>query len=256
MIRLFVGCSANDEDLEAQMVFEYSLREHHPADDVEITWMRLSRDESSFWYSDPDRKLGWRTTSWATPFSALRWGIPAFCNYEGLAIYADCDIIWMDDVQKLWDHPWDPGKAIVAKGQSVLYCTMLMDCAALQNVLPPIEDIKTKPNCYRDIRRSLEGVTIPFKNGNWNCRDGEHYSTIYDPDVKVLHYTAIPTQPTHRHAKARLAAEGRPHWFAGESLPHPRKEVSQLFDELLDEAMVEGYTLDQYRTPMFGDYRR
>lgn len=255
-IRLFVGCSANDEDLEAQAVFEYSLRKHHPANDIDLTWMRLSKNPDSFWYADPDAHHGWRTASWATPFSALRWGIPAFCNFQGRAIYMDCDMILMDDIVKLWNHPWDVNKAIIAKGESVLYCTMLMDCALLQPILPPIEDIKTKPNAYRDIRRSLDRHVQPFGNGNWNCRDGENYPTIFDPDVKVLHYTSIPTQPTHPYAKARLDAENRPHWFTGHSSPHPRREVRDLFDEYYAAAINSGYAIDRYRTPLFGDYRR
>lgn len=256
-IRIFVGCSANDEDLEAQMVFEYSLRQRHPKDDIDLVWMRLSRDPHSFWYADPERGEGWCTRTWATPFSALRWGIPACCGYAGIAIYMDCDMILMDDVARLWEQPFRQGKMILSKGDGITFCTMLMDCAGLQEALPPIETIKRQPNCYRDIRRQLatSGVVQRFA-GNWNCRDGEEYASIFDPEIKVLHYTAIPTQPTHRHAKARLAAEGRRHWYAGESRPHPRREVTELFDRLFEEALASGYTLDRYRTPPFGEYRR
>lgn len=259
MIKIFVGTSANDEDLEAQAVFEYSLRKHHPADDIELVWMRLSKDSRSFWYSNPDKKEGWITSTWATPFSALRWGIPAACGYSGKAIYVDCDMIVMDDIAKLWNQEFQPGKLIIAKGEALTFCTMLMDCEGLHGVLPSANELKQKPNCYRDVRRmfSAEGAKYVQKfDGNWNCRDGEQYKTIHDPDVKILHYTAIPTQPTHRHAKARLAAEGRPHWYAGKSRPHPRTEIIELFDTTFDEALAHGFTLDQYRTEPFGDYRR
>lgn len=259
MIRIFAGTSANDEDLEAQAVFEYSLRKHHPADDIDLVWMRLSKDPESFWYANPDTKQGWITKSWATPFSALRWGIPAACNFEGKAIYMDCDMIAMDDIAKLWDQPFQPGHVIISKGDGNTFCTMLMDCAGLKAVLPSAHDIKQAPNCYREIRRMLANSGAkwiqPFV-GNWNCRDGETYGSIFHPDVKVLHYTAIPTQPTHKHAKARLAAEGRPHWYAGESRPHPQREVQPFFDQMLGEAIAAGFTLDRYRTEPFGDYRR
>lgn len=258
-IRIFVGCSANDEDLEAQAVYEYSLRKHHPRGDIELTWMRLSRDPTSFWYSNPEKNEGWFTRTWATPFSALRWGIPAFCNFQGRAIYMDCDMILMDDVERLWTQKFEPGKAIISKGDGNTFCTMLMDCAALKEILPPIEDIKRlKPNCYRDIRRKLaESPHLIQKfDGNWNCRDGEQYASVFDTNVKALHYTAIPTQPTHKHAKARLAAEGRPHWYSGESREHPRADITKLFDDMYSEAKSAGFSIDRYRMPLFGDYRR
>ena len=44
-IRIFVGTSANNEDAEAEMVLEYTLRKNttHPLD---ITWMRQTKDIS------------------------------------------------------------------------------------------------------------------------------------------------------------------------------------------------------------------
>lgn len=255
MIKIFVGTSANDEDLEAQAVFEYSLRKHHPADDIDLTWMRLSKDPSSFWYSNSAKHEGWDTKTWATPFSALRWGIPAACGYQGKAIYTDPDMIVMDDIAKLWNEDFR-GKAIVAKGETSVFCTMLMDCVALESILPSIDEIKFL-GAYRAIRRTINEHVAPFQSGDWNRRDVHIPSfDINDPTAKILHYTTIPTQPTHKHAKARLTAENRPHWFAGKSQPHPRKEFSDLFDIMLSEAVASGYALDRYRVEPFGDYRR
>ena len=102
-VRIFVGVSGNDEDLEFQAVLHYSL-EKYASEPIDLTWMRFERDPSSFWYSDPNKKKGWRTDWWATPFSALRWGIPEACNFEGKAIYMDVDMIAMDDIAKLWNQ--------------------------------------------------------------------------------------------------------------------------------------------------------
>ncbi|WP_296470802.1 hypothetical protein [Pigmentiphaga sp.] len=81
-IKLFIGCDPNDCDLEQMMVLEYSARKHSSLP-IDIEWMRLSRAPSSFWFSDPAQGQGWRTEAWATPFSGFRWGVPAFCGYEG-----------------------------------------------------------------------------------------------------------------------------------------------------------------------------
>jgi hypothetical protein len=47
-IRIFVGTSSNNEDAEAEMVLEYTLRKNttHP---IEITWMRQTKNEDSIW---------------------------------------------------------------------------------------------------------------------------------------------------------------------------------------------------------------
>lgn len=259
MIRVFVGTPANNEDLECQAVLEASLRKHHPADDLSITWMMLSRDPNSFWYSDPQAqpRKGWNTRSWATPFSAMRWGIPAACNFEGRAIYMDSDMIAMADIGELWNQDFPSGKSVLAKGgQELISCVLLFDCAAVKKHLPPIDELKSVKGRYREVRRGLLPVAANYR-GNWNCRDGERYSSIDDPDIKVLHYTQIPTQPNHRHARKRLAAEGKKHWYSGPDLPHPRPEINELFDRLLVEATAAGYPPERYRvSPEFGDYGR
>jgi hypothetical protein len=52
-IRVFVGCSANGEDAEAQGMLEYTIR-RYAREDVEINWMKLSRDPASPWYANSE----------------------------------------------------------------------------------------------------------------------------------------------------------------------------------------------------------
>ena len=130
-IRIFVGCSANGEDAEAQAMLEYTLR-HYATEPVEINWMMLSRDPASPWYSDPKKNAGWNTIMWATPFSVFRWAIPHVCNFEGKAIYMDVDMIARTDIAKLWNQ--EIPKAILWKDEKNS-CVMLMDCAKLKKVI-------------------------------------------------------------------------------------------------------------------------
>lgn len=37
-------------------------------------------------------------------FSFSRWLVPYLCGYEGWAIWADCDMLCLDDITKLWDE--------------------------------------------------------------------------------------------------------------------------------------------------------
>jgi hypothetical protein len=262
MIRIFIGCSGNDEDLEFQAVVHYSLQ-RHTSEPLDITWMRLSRDPQSFWYSDPQANKGWCTKSWATPFSALRWGIPAACNFEGKAIYMDLDMIARADIAELWNEDIPNGYAMVSKPEAI--CVTLYDCAKMKQLLPAIEDIKRKPGFYREVRNRITNnhrTAIKRYKGNWNCLDmrrdaGGEYTDINDPDIKVLHFTAIPTQPHLPRASARLAQEGRRHWYPHPTKQHHRKDALKLFDQTFEEAMQNGFTLDKYRNPTpFGDYGR
>jgi hypothetical protein len=260
-IRIFCGVSGNDEDLEFQAVLHYTL-EKHASQPIDLTWMRLSREPSSFWYSDPQAKKGWRTETWATPFTALRWGIPAACNYEGKAIYMDVDMISMDDIAKLWNQPIDKGM-LLSKPEAI--CVSLYDNAKMKKLLPDIALIKHQPGFFRDVRRkvmSTPGAIQRYTN-NWNCLDmrkdgGGEYRDLHDPDIKVLHFTQIPTQPHLRYAIPRLAKEGRKHWY--NKMPvrmHHRKDAVEFFDKMLAEATANGYGLDRYRNPTpFGDYGR
>lgn len=260
MIRIFVGCCTNNEDLESQSVLEWSLRKHHPADDIEIVWMQLSRDPASFWYSDPARGLGWNTAEWATPFSPFRFAIPAYCKFEGRAIYMDSDMIAMADIAELWNQPFQDGKAVISKGENDRYCVSLFDCARMKALVPPLDQLRRRAGLYRSVRGALNGRVQKFA-GNWNCLDGnpagelDRYKSLNDPDIKVLHYTVIPTQLQLKHALPRLAREGGRHWYAGKPKPHPRADFQKLFDDLLAEAIASGYPPERYRKQPFGEFR-
>jgi hypothetical protein len=151
----------------------------------------------------------------------------------------DSDMIAMADIAELWTQPIPRGKALLAKGGTqVISCVMLMDCAALRSRLQHVEP-RSVQGKYWEVCDEIADVTANY-TGNWNCRDGEHYASIYDPDVKILHYSSIPTQPNHRRARARLAAEGKPHWYAG-PVSHIRvARFRALFDATLTEAIAAG----------------
>lgn len=241
-IRVFVGCAANNEDIESFAVLEYTLRKY-ASEPVEIEWMRQSPDPDDFW-------AGWNTSGWVTPFSGFRYGIPARCGFEGRAIYMDSDMILLDDIAKLWNTPLLPNAAIVAKGAAKRLCVMLMDCEKLARYTAPIEQIRSQAGYYRTQRDKwlgTLGLVQPFRaHENWNCLDGEGYKDLSHPDIKCIHYTAIDTQPQLKHALPRLQKAGQRHWFGGRAREHGRKDLIRLFDTLLDEARAAGYPPEKY----------
>src|SRR5262245_5604439 len=227
MIRIFVGCSANGEDAEAQGMLAYTLR-HYATRPLEITWMKLNRDPASPWYSNPQKGEGWHTQSWATPFSVFRWSIPEVCNFEGRAIYMDVDMIARDDIGKLWDQPIP--KALLWKSEKHS-CVMLFDCAKMKGVLPSLDFMRRRIggySTYRDINARPQATQFA---GNWNCLDGESYTNLYDPDIKVIHFTRVETQPHFKYALPRLKLEGTQHWNRqAQWQRHARADVEPLVD--------------------------
>lgn len=260
MIKIFVGCAANDDDAESQAVLEWSLMKH-ASEPLEITWMKLSRDSESPFYCDPIGREGWRTELWATPFSGFRWAVPELCNFKGKAIYMDSDVIVLKDIAELWRQEFAPTKIVMAKGKTASwrYCVSFWDCERAKFHMMPLADLVRNPESHRSmvrLFRTHSNLVQPF-HGNWNCLDGEDYDNLDDPEIKLIHYTAMRFQPQLRHARSRLAAEGRAHWFDGAPAVHWRADLIAMFDALLVEAGERGYPISKYcGDPLFGSYKK
>lgn len=253
-IRVFVGASANDEDLEQLAVLHHSIR-RHASQPVDITAMRLSRDPASPWFSDGSR--GWQTEAWTTPFSGFRWALPGLCGFEGRAIYCDADVIFTADIADLWRQEFEPGKAVMGTGGgSPRLCVSLWDCAAARDHVLPLADLRSSPAAHQIMTdRVKAGAFVQAFAGDWNAVDGFGYDDLADPRIKALHYSNIAVQPSHRHSMPRLAREGLRHWYDGRVAAHPRADLVRLFDDTLAEA-VAAEPLDVFRAPLFGAYRK
>lgn len=241
MIRIFVGCAENNNDLEAQAALEWSIRKHTKRE-VSITWMQAV--PGSPWY-------GWDRERWTTPFSGYRWSVPALCDFTGDAIYTDSDVLFLADIGELWDEPIRPDKVVIAKGPEhpQRLCVCKWDCSLAAEFLPTIAELRADARQHRRMMewfaRHQEFVQ-PFGSGDWNCLDLEPFD-MNAPTTKSVHYTGIPTQPHLKYALPRLAAEGKRHWYGNARREHPRPELQALFDRYLAEAIASGFTPDRYR---------
>lgn len=247
LIRVFVGTSPDGQDAESFSVLEYTLRKHSSLP-VELNFMKLSNDPTDFWYSNPEKGEGWNTSQWATPFSGFRWGIPEYCGFKGRAIYMDSDMIINNDIAKLWTQEFQPGKVIMSKGgnEGWRYCVALWDCEAAKKVLPPIKRRQIYPEFHRNMMHMFttdpQGIVQPFQ-GDWNNVDGEGKKF---EDIDILHYSSMNHQFHLKHAIERLKKAGRSHWFDGKVEDHPRKDLQEIFDRLLAEAIENGYPVEKY----------
>lgn len=244
VIRVFVGCAPAGEDAESLAVLEYTLR-RQCSQPVEITWMMVSDDPASVWG-------GWNTAGWATPFSGLRWAIPEACGYRGRAIYMDCDVILRADIAELWTQRIPPGAMALVRGEGLeggklRTCVMLMDCAAFRRWPFPIPVLKASANPQGTVMRWFKDnrVRLAAFEGAWNCLDLKGHG-LDDPAVKLIHYSQMAHQPHLKYAARRLAAQGRRHWYDGETAPHWRPELEAEFDALLTQAEAAGFTVAGY----------
>ncbi len=241
-IRLFVGTSAQNEDLEAMAVLEYTARKHCSLP-LEITWMRQSG--SGPW-------SGWKAASWRTPFTGYRWALPSVCGYQGRAVYTDVDFLFCADLADLWKQPI-PNVALVRNPTGKLSTScILFDCAKARKHVPTLETLRSMQDAHGTVFNYFRANTrlVDACAGNWDCGDLRGYE-LGDPRVKAIHYTRIESQLHLKHAIPRLAAEGRTHWYKGEIHQHERPELQTLFDALLVEATANGYGLERYRVQPF-----
>src|SRR5690606_22934239 len=220
-------------------------------------WMQLSSNPKSPWFSNQQTGEGWHTEKWATPFSGFRWAIPELCNFEGRAIYMDADVIVLCDIAELWAHPMTKNAIVIAKGgkSSARLCTCVWDCEKAKAFLPPLEKLRSEADSHKSmmllIKQHPELVT-PYQD-SYNNIDGEGMPT---ESIKILHYSDMGTQFSHKYALPRLEKNNQKHWFDGKIMPHPRQDLIELFDQYYAEAISLGYKPENYLIEPFGDFSK
>jgi len=91
MIRVFLGY--DHREVVAYHVACHSIHSRS-SEPVEIAPVMLSQLKGVF-----SRE---RNSLQSTDFSFSRFLVPWLCGYEGWAVFADCDILCLDDIAKLW----------------------------------------------------------------------------------------------------------------------------------------------------------
>lgn len=209
MIRVFVGTSEGNDDIEAEKTLKYSL-EKHCSEPIEVLFMRNTEDGFMGKFN---------STGWATPFTNLRWAIPEYCNFEGKAIYMDVDQLNLRDISELYNIDLE-NKPFASRDNRL--CVMVMDCEKMQKELSPVSYIKENGNYGRQIYWNILEKGKHF-DPRWNCLDGENRPIS---DIWHLHFTSMPTQPW------------KPSWCKSPHRPHPRQDLVSLWEQYRDEAVI------------------
>ena len=134
-VRVFIATSPGTDDLDAEIVLEYTLKKNCSRD-IEVIFMRNNTEEGNFFGFHDDSK-------WTTPFTNLRWVIPEYCEFKGRAIYMDVDIFNLRDIAELFDTDMKGKPLLIRKNTKIpRSCIMLMDCEKLRPYMDPVDFIR------------------------------------------------------------------------------------------------------------------
>lgn len=91
LIRVFVGYDSKESVAFHVLSHSIHVRASRP---VSITPLLLTELKEQFWRE--------RHSLQSTEFSFSRFLVPSLCDYQGWALFMDCDMLMLDDVAKLW----------------------------------------------------------------------------------------------------------------------------------------------------------
>jgi lipopolysaccharide biosynthesis glycosyltransferase len=179
----------------------------------------------------------------ATKFSWARFCIPEICNYEGIAVYVDSDILVLDDILNLEKEIKTADFAAVradeaivnafykkrilqpliisTKGYLYLSSVMVFNCTSFKDIkiIDLLQLVSNGELEYKDVMFLSERFLSRF---NLSVRKIEpHWNSLdyFDPNTKIVHFTELFTQP----------------WF---SVFNP---VGKVWYRYFTEAMKEGF---------------
>lgn len=210
MIRIFIGYDSTE--VPAYHVLEHSIIKHASAP-VSITPVKLSTLRAVFA----------RPREGSTEFSLSRFLVPYLCNFQGFALFMDCDMLLRADIARLWDlrdaraavqvckHDYTPISATKMRGaQQTLYqmknwsSVMLFNCTRCTNLTPHYVNEASGLQLHQ-----FHWVDDPDEIGSlplyWNHLVSEY---AYDPFAKNVHWT-LGGPWWHEYAETEYAEE----WF-------------------------------------------
>ena len=196
-MKVFVGY--DDREDIAYKVCEYSVKRNNKKAQV----FPLKQEELK------EANLYWREKDplSSTAFTFTRFLVPALMNYEGWAIFCDCDIIWMLDpaeIMKYADekyavmvvkHDYTPPEGLKMDGQKQLpyprknwSSVILWNCGHPSNKKVTPDLVNTETGQYLHRFNWLKNEEIGELTHHWNWLVN-HYHEPKDGTPHVIHYT-------------------------------------------------------------------
>lgn len=194
-LKVFVG--VQERELIAARVLEFTINEHASRPVQVVHLPPVSRAPV-----DPRNRQ-------RTPFSFSRFLIPELMGYQGRALYVDSDMHVFDDITTLWDIPLD-GATVMCTNQTFIppqwrdnadfhpgrqMSVMMLDCDNLPWKIDEIlEALDSGELSYEALMFEL--ALVPSQQVSDGLPQGWNHLEHFEPgETKLLHYTAVPTQP-------------------------------------------------------------
>ena len=196
-MKVFVGYDTR-EDI-AYQVCKHSIETKSKLADVRALKQQELRDAG--WYTRPIDKLA------STEFTFTRFLIPELTNFEGWALFMDCDMILTTDIKELFDqadpryavmcvqHDYTPKEGVKMDGQKqTIYprknwsSVMLFNCAHPSNAALTMDLVNNLEinGAYLHRFSWLKDEEIGELDHTWNYLVGV-YDDVETP--KLIHYT-------------------------------------------------------------------
>lgn len=198
-MKVFVGYDPR-EDI-AYQVCKHSILKRNKDIIVKPLIQKELRDQG--YYDRPVDKLA------STEFTFTRFLVPELCNFNGWAVFMDCDMILQTDIAELFaqaddryavmcvHHDYTPKEGIKMDGKAqTVYprknwsSVMLFNCGHPSNQNLNVELINDEKTTGKYLHRFswLKDEEIGILNPEWNWLVG-WYNEPADGTPKLLHYT-------------------------------------------------------------------
>lgn len=197
-VKIFIGWDSR-EPIAAD-VCEFSI-ERNASVPVEITMLKQDELRKQKLYDRPQDTQG------STEFTFTRFLVPRLMNYQGWAVFCDCDFLWLDDVRHLIEqaddqyavmlvkHDYRPQNTIKMDGKVQSYyprknwsSMVLFNCAHPKNEWLTPENITSATGQQLHRFAWLNDEDIGALSPEWNWLVG-WYHQPWDGTPRALHYT-------------------------------------------------------------------
>ena len=196
-MKIFIGYDIRED--VAYQVCEHSIHKHQPQ--AEVVPLKQSELRNRGIYTREVDALS------STEFTFTRFLVPYLAGYQGWAVFADCDFVFVDDIKKLFDqaddryavmvvkHDYTPKEGIKMDGCKQLpyprknWSSMILwNCghASNQQITPDLVNSQTGQYLHRF--QWLDDAEIGNLDPEWNWLAG-WYKEPQDGTPKAIHYT-------------------------------------------------------------------
>jgi lipopolysaccharide biosynthesis glycosyltransferase len=259
-MKVFVGWDSR-EDI-AYQVCKHSIVSRN--DEVEVTPLKQQELNDQGIYDRDTDQLS------STEFTFTRFLVPYLTNYEGWAIFCDCDIIFIDDIQKLFSfadekyavmvvkHDYTPQQGIKMDGKVQFpyprknwSSVILFNCGHPSNKALTPDLVNSQTGQFLHRFQWLEDEEIGELHHEWNWL----VNWYHEPDdgkPKAIHYTeGGPWFDNYKHCEYGY------HWekerYSYEELGAP-SAITSPYDNVPEEIKSIFDDIIKYRVDPFQEY--